>query len=344
MFIAKGVLWNAYNGNRQLHLDQIRERSDMQANTGLKKIEREAPGDGIVGAGMKSSRLALRKPLKVTNALQWISRLFDKKGFVKKKYQGQDGYCRFVKEHFGKEVSMGTIFIKVSEALKGTSMQRPNWKMFQGKVFEFEKLLQMVNKKDFIQIYKGKHKGYPTVAGMYFNDNMKRAFKNVSAVLDKSKFKELGWQQFQGHVKEFKELGEKILKAGGSIKGKYLGQDGYLKFAKEYYGGYMSKAFQNVSAVLEKNKFKELGWQYFQGHAEEFKELQKKILKANGSIKKEYLGQDGYLKFAKEHFGGSMQRAFQNVSAALDKTKFKQLGWQQFKGHVKEFLKLTFIG
>ena len=311
----------------------------MQASARLKKIERKALRSEVVGDGMKSSRLALKKPLQTTNPLQ-INELFDERGSVKKKYQGQDGYCRFVKEHFGKETSMSTIFIKVSEILKGTSIQKPDWKMFQGKVFEFEKLLQMVNKKDFIQMYRGQHKGYPVFALEYFNGNMQKAFTNVSAILDKDKFKELDWQQFRGHVEEFKELQAKILKSGGSIKKEYVGQDGYLKFAKEHYNGNMQRAFINVSAVLDKTKFKELDWQQFQGYVKEFKELQGRILKANGSIKKEYVGQDGYLRFAKEYYGGEMPRAFHDVSAVLDKTKFKELGWQCFQGYAEEFKKL----
>ena len=107
---------------------------------------------------------------------------------------------------------------------------------------------------------------------------MKKAFMSVSCVLDKLKFKELGWQQFPGSVREFQELSGKILKDNGFVKERYKGQKGYLRFAKDHYGADMQKVFRCVSSVLDKSQFKELAWQQFPGSAREFQELFGKIL------------------------------------------------------------------
>ena len=137
---------------------------------------------------------------------------------------------------------------------------------------------------------------------------MQKTFKNVSSVLDDEVFVKLGWQQFQGSASEFQELIGKILNADGSLKEEYFGKPGYLKFAGDHYSGAMQKAFHNVSSVLDDEVFVKLGWQGFQGSAKEFQDLVGKILNANGSLKEEYFGKPGYFKFAKDHYGGVMQK------------------------------------
>ena len=92
----------------------------------------------------------------------------------------------------------------------------------------------------------------------------------------------------------------------------------------------MQKTFKNVSSVLDDEVFSRLGWQGFQGSVSEFQELIGKILNVNGSLKEEYLGKLGYFKFAEDHYGDNMKKAFQNVSSVLDDEVFVKLGWQQF--------------
>ena len=95
----------------------------------------------------------------------------------------------------------------------------------------------------------------------------------------------------------------------------------------------------------------------------EFQELPQKILNAEGYLKVEYLGQQGYLKFAldnPEMFTRKraqnklanankptdqvdnilMQKTFLNVSSVLDDEVFARLGWQQFQGSASEFQEL----
>ena len=345
---------------------QIRGKSRVLSDGGFDREEREVLiGSGVVGEGSEElSKLAAKRSLALTSDLQWIrEKLLDETGkFIREEYQGQLGYLKFVKEHFGQDASMETISKKVSKAFRETSIKRPNWKQFPGRVFEFEELQKIVNQPER---YRGQHTGYPAFATEYVSGNMQKAYIRLSSILDKDEFKELGWKGFQGSVKDFQELPKKILNSDGSINDKYIGQEGYLKFAKDHPETFirrknaqntsgsndskltdqastirMNKVFTNVSAVLDEETFAKLGWQAFNGSATEFEKLIGKIL-TDGSINNKYIGQEGYLKFAKEHYSGNMQKTFQNVSAILDDEVFKKLEWQQFQGNATEFEELA---
>ena len=173
---------------------------------------------------------------------------------------------------------------------------------------------------------------------------MQKAFMNVSAVLDKALMKKTGWQSFHGTEEEYQGLRDKILNRDGSLKEEYIGMEGYVRFAKEHYGGNMHKAFKNISAVLDKALMKKTGWQSFHGREEEYQGLRDKILNRDGSLKEEYIGMEGYARFAKEHYGGDMQKAFKNISAVLGGHIYMKafgLDWKCFFGNVEEYQSLV---
>ena len=64
---------------------------------------------------------------------------------------------------------------------------------------------------------------------------MNYIFQMVSKALGEN-FNELGWQKFHGSELEFHELRGKILDESGKLREKYIGQEGYALFAKDYYG------------------------------------------------------------------------------------------------------------
>ena len=215
------------------------------------------------------------------------------------------------------------------------------WQQFQGSASEFQELIGKILNVDgsLKEKYFGKQ-GYLKFAEDHYDGAMQKAFINVSAVLDDEVFVKLSWQGFHGSASEFQELIGKILNVDGSLKEEYFRQPGYFKFSEDHYGGAMQKAFQNVSSVLDDEVFVKLGWQAFHGSVKEFQDLIGKILNADGSLKEEYFGQPGYFKFAKDHYGGAMQKAFQNVSSVLDDEVFSRLGWQKFQGSTSEFQEL----
>ena len=105
--------------------------------------------------------------------------------------------------------------LKVSKAFKETSIKRPNWKQFPGRVFEFEDLLRLVNQEDFIERYRGQYKGYPAFSVEYVDGNMLKAYIRLSAILDKNKFKELVWQGVSGKCERVSGVASKDFKCRG---------------------------------------------------------------------------------------------------------------------------------
>ena len=258
-------------------------------------------------------------------------------------YKGWEGYVRFVEELEGTK-SMDYVFSEVSKVLGRVKMKGLKWQRFRGRPLDFKDLKKILS-LDVIKKYKGSD-GYAQFAEEYFEGDMEKAYKNVSAVLGGGSrlMKQLDWQGYQGQVSDFNKLREKILNEDGSIKKEYKGNDGYALFTEEYFKGDMQKAYQNVSSVLGGGSrlMKQLDWQVYHGQASDFKKLRNEILNEDGSIREKYKGSDGYALFAEKYFKGEMKKAYQNVSAVLGggSRLMKQLDWQGYKGQVSDFNKL----
>ena len=266
--------------------------------------------------------------------------ILDEAGDLKKEYKGQEaGYSLFADRHTGGE--MQKAFVNVSSVLSTEVFKKLGWQAFFGTIQEFKDLKDQILDEagDLKKEYKGQEAGYPLFADRHTGGEMKKAFENVSSVLSTEVFKRLGWQQFQGTTKEFKDLKDLILDEADNLKEEYIGQEeGYSRFADRHTGGDMSKAFINVSSVLSTEVFKRLGWQQFHGTTQEFKDLKDQILDEADNLKKEYIGQEaGYSRFADRHTGGEMEKAFKNVSSILSEKVFQQLGWKSFQGNTHQF-------
>ena len=263
-------------------------------------------------------------------------KILDESGKPREKYIGQEGYSLFAKDHYDR--AMLKAFMNVSSVLSESEFKELGWQEFHGSEIEFHDLRGKILDESgkLREKYIGQE-GYALFAKDHYKGAMKKAFMNVSSVLNESEFKELGWQEFHGSEIEFHELRGKILDESGKLKEKYIGQEGYALFAKDYYDRAMLKAFMNVSSVLSEFEFKELGWQGFIGSELEFHESRGKILDESGKLREKYIGQEGYALFAKDHYKGAMLKAFQNVSSVLGEFEFKELGWQAFNGSEIEF-------
>ena len=274
-----------------------------------------------------------------------------KDGSIREEYKGMSGYAKFAEKYF--EGDMQKAYINVSAVLGGGSqlMKQLSWQAYQGQASGFNKKRHEILKDGLIrEEYKGMS-GYAKFAEEHFEGNMQKTYKNVSAILGgvvgSQLMKQLAWQAYKGQVSDFKELRYKILNKNDSIREKYKGRDGYVKFAEKYFEGDMQKAYQNISAVLggrSSHLMKQLSWQKYQGQVLDFKDLSDKILNKDGSIREEYKGMSGYAKFAEEYFEGNMEKAYQNVSAVIGGVGFhlmKQLSWQQYQGQVSSFKDLS---
>ena len=260
-------------------------------------------------------------------------------GILVKKYLGMKGYIAFAKKYYDSDMTI--TFRNVSAVSVPSTFKGLGWQAFRGTVEEFTSLRNRIVHPDgtLVKKYLGM-KGYAAFAKKYYNSNMMITFMNVSAVLDPPTFKGLGWQKFQGSVDEFTSLKDRIVHPDGTLVKKYFGMKGYADFAKEYYNSNMMITFQNTSAVLDVETFRRLGWQQFKGSVDEYTSLRGEIVHADGTLVKKYLGMKGYADFAKKYFNSNMFNTFVNVSAVLDPSTFKGLGWQAFQGSVDEFTSL----
>ena len=292
-------------------------------------------------------------------------KIVDKAGKIRTEFRteyfGMEGCALFADREYKREYSAGEYagdmkkaYVNISAILDKKQFQELGWQQFQGLTTDYRELKEKIVDKagkirtEFRTEYFGME-GYALFAdreykreysaGEYAGD-MEKAYKNISAILDKKQFEELGWQKFQGLTKEYRELKEKIVDKEDQIRTEYLGMEGYAVFADRHYNGNMEKAYVNISAILDKKQFEELGWQQFHGSTTEYRELKEKIVDKEDQIRTEYFGMEGYAVFADKEYNGAMEKAYKNISAILDKKQRQELGWQQFQGLTKEYREL----
>ncbi|MCI5066547.1 hypothetical protein MRY87_12560 [bacterium] len=224
------------------------------------------------------------------------------------------------------------------------------------------------------QIY-GAH-GYRRVATLLFGGNMFVAHQEVSKFCKANQisFQSLGWpSSFKGTAthyreklrwikKEFSHLtaiecppqSETFSKLPESLKGPW----GYIAYAEAEYGGDMKKAFQNMSALCKAAgvDFKDLKWPaQFQGISSEYRKYIKEFSEHFAThTKQECPAQEnrytelplhlkgpwGYIAYAEAKCGGSMGKAFINMSALCKAAgvDFKALDWPpEFHGSSLQF-------
>ena len=171
--------------------------------------------------------------------------------------------------------------------------------------------------------------------------NMADIFDKVFEILDKKQMRVLRWKKFQGTVSEFYKLKDKILHDDNSIRREHQDLGGFLKLAKQYFSNDFLKTYRNVSAVLDKDQMIELGWQQLKKTILDFNRFAKPLLNKDASIKDEYKGREGYIRFVEELEGiENMSYVFSKVSKVLDTVKMKELQWQQFQGTSLDFKNL----
>ena len=289
---------------------------------------------------------------KVFKSVSLKSKILDESGKLLEKYKGMEGYARFAKEHggAGKKSSMKSVFDKISAALDEETFKLLNWQKFSRTVEDFRafrgKILDESGKP--FEKYKGME-GYAQFAkehgGAGDQSNMHSVFTDASAVLGKTTFELLDWQQFSKTVEVFRAFRGKILDADGNPLEKYVGMEGYAQFAVDYIEegieSNMGSVFQDASAVLGKTTFELLNWHVFSRTVEDFRAFRGKILDENGKPLEKYLGMEGYAQFAKEHGGAgdqsNMNSVFTDASAVLGKTTFELLNWHVFSRTVEDF-------
>ena len=263
-------------------------------------------------------------------------RLFNEQGGLREEFIGMEGYARYAEKHHDSQ--MQRAFANVSAVLSKVEMRELSWQLYHGAVKEFqEERGRLLNKQGKLRKELMGPEGNARYAETHHDSQMQKAFTNVSAVLSKAEMKELGWQQYQGTVKEFQEERSRVLNEQGGLREEFIGMEGYALYAETHHDSQMERAFRNVSAVLSKAEMKELGWQTYHGAVKEFQEERSRVLNEQGGLREEFIGQEGYALYAETHHDSQMQRVFMNVSAVLSKVEMKELGWQKYEGTDSSF-------
>ena len=121
----------------------------------------------------------------------------------------------------------------------------------------------------------------------------------------------------------------------GNFIENYRERQGYVKLSQQL-AGEMGHIYSLVATFLAKDQMNLLEWQKFQGKAEDFLQLKNKLFNGGEKPKEEYIGMNGYAKFADQHYQGNMKKTFENVSAVLDKREMNLLGWQKPQGATED--------
>ena len=252
-------------------------------------------------------------------------------------YKGQEGYLRFVEEHFPK-LEMGTVFNYVSMELSKKEFKELEWQQYKGTARQFrEERGRILNKQGAAREEFTGPEGYARYAEKHYDSQMQRAFSNVSAVLSKAEMESLNWQGYNGTVRQFREERGRILNKQGAAREEFIGPEGYAQYAETHHGSQMQRAFSNVSAVLSKAEMESLNWQGYKGTARQFREERSRVFNEQGGLREEFIGPEGYARYAEKHHDSQMQRAFSNVSAVLSKAEMESLNWQGYKGTARQF-------
>ncbi len=269
-------------------------------------------------------------------------------GGINKKYVGQKKYIQVADKLFHGD--MNTAFINVYAVVADpVQFQTLQWRHFNGSTREFRRLKSHLldSRGDFKQKWKGQ-KAYTQFATEFFNGNMTKAFRNVSAFApSKRVFKKIQWREFLGSVSDFHNLRTELFDPLNGLKPRYIGTIGLKRIAQERFKNNMNRAFAQVTAVLTPREFKTLKWQHFVGKAHQAQTLHSLLLDRKGNIREQYTGQAGYLQFSEDYpysEGRDMWLVFRHVSTmGLKPAMKKKLNWYRFYGSVRDFRNLQSV-
>ncbi len=187
--------------------------------------------------------------------------------------------------------------------------------------------------------------GYINYSDTYYDKQMLKTFKNVSAALGKEKMKLFGWgHSYDGATPDF-IYQRSVLFPNDQPNPNYIDPIGYANYTQFIYPSAtnesMKKAFMNASAVLTANEFGLLNWgNAYHGNPDKFFKERKQIF-LKYALRTKYRGQQGYVAYAEDYYDGNMAKAFLNISAVLSKEEFAMLNWGSvFNGTTSERQKI----
>lgn len=266
--------------------------------------------------------------------------ILDEHSQLKAEYLGMTGYGRYATNYHAGD--MDQAYENVKSVLSWGEFKKIKWRKYPGSSEEFQtERSQILNNDGHPKAEYFDMVGFSSYAAAYHGGDMLQAYKNVLIVLGRAVFDgKLGWRKYQGFTEEFQKERKQILNDRGHLKTEYLGRAGYSRYATDYHGGRMNKAYESVLVILGSKAFNRLGWRKYQGSSEEFQTERSQILENNSYLKIEYLDMGGYIKYAEDYHEGDMLQAYEGVRVALGRTVIdRELGWRQYYDSSKRFQK-----
>ena len=264
-----------YNRLKSLITDEDGNiKPDYKGMDGLAKLAEEhfdgKMGKAFVNVSAVSSKSEFKKfgwqqfqgTVSEYNRLK--SQIKDEDGNIKQEYKGMDGLAKLAEEYF--DGNMLGAFLNVSAVLSPHEFKKLGWRSYRGTVSEYNRLKSLITDEDgnIKQEYKGMD-GLARFAEEHFDENMLKAFVNVSAVLGGiliMRELELGWKAFYGTTDQYSALiklfEETTFEELQNLKGQQMVADLIFK-------GHKINAYKNVSYLKErllnkKEDFKNLNW------------------------------------------------------------------------------------
>ena len=267
------------------------------------------------------------------------NRILDDEGVPFEHFVGMNGLAVFAEAYYGSDMTRA--YLNVSAVLGGKEeMERLGlgWQQFHGTVVGFLSLRTKILDAEGVPFdHVIGMDGLADLAEAHYGSDMQKAYQSVSAVLGGKEEMEklgLGWQMFQGKVREFRALRAKILDAEGVPFARFVGMDGLAAFADAHYGSDMKKAYMNVSALLGgKKELKRLGlkWKIFIGGSTGYRALVEFFRRTD---LEDLVGLPGQRLVADRIFGGHTFNTYHNVSILREallgsREAFAELGWRR---------------
>ena len=273
--------------------------------------------------------------------------LFDENGELKTEYFGMHGQALLTKKlndiqesqkkKAFKEQGMGKIYTNVRAVLSEEEFGKLQWKSFFGTVQEFNLFRdRILDSEGNIRAEYIGLEGQIQFAHLYYNGLLKKAYNHAQVILESPR--DLKWKNLSISSKDMLQL-KKSLENGGrfTVRSGFLG---YVDVADTYFGGDMRKAYEVVLALVGPDVLKQKEWRKYLGSTHQYEQLSSILLNSDGSVKEEYIGLEGHIKFAVKHANGNMAAAYSNASAALGSNIIKQLQWKKVSGSVNRLNKI----
>ncbi len=202
------------------------------------------------------------------------------------------------------------------------------------------RIRQLIYNEDGVirQEYKGKSGLLKLTTDLGYN-SLAIVWDTTKLVVTSAEFLSLKYgNKFPGTIDDYDNLPYILFDQPKKLRLKFLGKEGYVRFARNYTDGKMYRAFEQVSSVYGLQLIEQLRWgKYFPGTIDEFQSVRNVFYKGN-QFQLRFTNLDGYINFADQYTNGDMAKAYDMVSGVLNSEDFNTLNWKKrFNGTTKEY-------